>query len=124
MVLMRTDTWSPVLSDGTSLADLIDVDRREVSLRLMDDPEVYELELDRIFGRTWTVIAHESEIPRPGDYLLRQLGDDPVIVIRGDDGSIDVLLNGCTHRGMQVCRAEWGNAKHFQCPYHGWMFGR
>jgi nitrite reductase/ring-hydroxylating ferredoxin subunit len=112
-----------VLSDGTPLRELIDLDRREVSLRVVADPEVFELELSRLFTRAWTIIGHESEVPRPGDYVTRTIGCDPVVIVRQPDGEIGVFLNVCTHRGMQVCRAEVGNATKFRCAYHGWVFG-
>ena len=113
-----------VLRDGTSLRDLIDVEKREVSLRVLTDPELYQLELERLFARAWIGVAHESEIPNPGDFVLRSMGEDSVIVTRGSDGRIDVLLNVCSHRGMQVCRTDSGTATSFRCPYHGWVFGQ
>ncbi|MGH7857451.1 MAG: aromatic ring-hydroxylating oxygenase subunit alpha [Candidatus Binatia bacterium] len=112
----------PVLSDGTPLAGLIDVEHREVSMRLLSDPEVYQLELERLFARAWAVVAHESEIPRSGDYLTRYIGEDPVIVVRGPERDIHVLLNVCSHRGMKVCRAGMGSSTQFRCPYHGWTY--
>lgn len=113
----------PVLSDGTPVASLIDVERREASLRLFADPEVYRAEQQWLFGRCWNIVAHESEVPEPGDFVARRIGDDPVVVTRGREGEINVLLNVCTHRGMQVCRSEAGSAENFRCPYHGWVFG-
>jgi phenylpropionate dioxygenase-like ring-hydroxylating dioxygenase large terminal subunit len=113
---------SPVLADGTQLEELIDVDYREVSLRLLTDPEIYRIELDRIFAKAWQIVAHEDEIPAPGDYVLRYLGQDEVIVSRGSDEQINVVLNVCAHRASKVCRFESGNSSRFQCPYHGWTF--
>lgn len=112
----------PVLSDGTALCDLVDVDRREVAMRVLTDPDVYRLELDRLFARSWIVVAHESEIPNPGDFVSRYIGEDPVIVTRTRTGEIKILLNVCSHQGMGVCRAEMGNATQFRCPYHGWVY--
>jgi nitrite reductase/ring-hydroxylating ferredoxin subunit len=113
----------PVLSDGTPVASLIDEERRIASLRLFSDPEVYRIEQQYLFGRAWNIVGHESEIPEPGDYLLRHIAEDSVIVSRGRAGEISVMLNVCTHRGMQVCRSEAGNGSSFKCPYHGWVFG-
>ncbi|MCU1361253.1 MAG: aromatic ring-hydroxylating dioxygenase subunit alpha, partial [Ilumatobacteraceae bacterium] len=121
--LNASTTIGPVLADGTPLASLIDLERREVSLRLFSDPEVYEIEQRELFGRAWNIVAHETEIPDVGDYVLRHIAEDPVIVTRDRDGQINVMLNVCTHRGMQVCRSEAGNAQNFKCPYHGWVFG-
>lgn len=122
--LVQQDDVGPILSDGTPLSDLFDLENKEVSMRLLSDPEVYEIELKRLFARMWNFVAHESEVPNPGDFVLRYIGADPVIVIRQRDGEIKVLLNVCTHRGMQVCREDAGNAVKFRCPYHGWVFNR
>jgi len=125
MTMLRdAKTGDVVLSDGTRLLDLIDYDKHEVALRVLSDPEIYRLELDRLFARTWIPVAHESEIPKVGDYVLRRVGEDPVIVVRQDSGGIEVLLNVCPHRGMQVCRSDSGNAPRFKCPYHAWVFRR
>src|SRR5262245_18292078 len=92
----------PTLSDGKRVGDLIDVDRREVSMRVYSDPEIFRLEMDRIFARSWLRLGHVSEIPNRGDYVLAYMGEDSVIVIRGQDDEVAVLLNVCAHRGMEV----------------------
>jgi phenylpropionate dioxygenase-like ring-hydroxylating dioxygenase large terminal subunit len=112
----------PVLQDGTPVVDLIDLDRREVSMRVLSDPELYRLELQKIHARAWMGLAHVSEIPAPGDFVLRHIGEDAVIVTRTPDGDISVLLNVCAHRGFELCWADEGNAASFKCPYHGWAF--
>lgn len=84
--------------------------------------EVFQAEMERIFARTWVFVAHESEIPNKGDYVLRKIGLDPVIVSRDDSGQIHVMSNHCRHRGAQVCQTDRGNAAHFRCPYHGWTY--
>lgn len=109
------------MSDG--YADLVDVRAGRVSRRVFADPAVYEAELDRVFGRCWLCVGHVSELPRPGDYVTRSLGDDPVIVCRDQAGVVRVFLNACAHRGTQLCRVDGGHAAAFTCPYHGWTFG-
>ena len=93
-----------------------------VDRRIFADPAVYELELERIFARAWNFMCHESQIPKPGDFFMNAIGEDEVIVVRGRDGRVNVLLNTCAHRGNSVCRAEIGNARSFYCPYHGWNY--
>lgn len=111
-----------VLKDGTTLDDLVRRDTNEVSLRVMDDDELYRLELERIFARTWLLLGHETEIPKSGDFIMRDMGEDNVIVSRDREGQIHVSLNVCPHRGMKVCTAEAGNAQVHRCIYHGWAF--
>lgn len=89
---------------------------------IYNNPEIHQAELDRIFQKAWVFIGHESEIPQPGDYCLRYVGDDPFIFVRDEGGQIRLLYDSCRHRGTQVCRADRGNASHFRCPYHGWIY--
>lgn len=109
-----------MLSARTDYSQLVLDDR--VSGRLYYDPAIFDEELTNIWYRDWIYIAHESEIPEPGDYLTRQIGLQPVIVSRDEDRRIHLLLNRCTHRGNTVCQGERGNAHAFRCAYHGWTF--
>ena len=88
----------------------------------MTSREVFELEQERIFDRTWLYLAHESELPSPGDYRRRTIAGRPLFVVRGKDGQARAFLNSCTHRGAMVCRQDQGTAESFQCFYHGWTF--
>jgi phenylpropionate dioxygenase-like ring-hydroxylating dioxygenase large terminal subunit len=94
----------------------------KIPAAIFSDPEVYRLEMDRTFSRCWLFVAHASEVPAPGDYVTRYMGEQPVIAVRGEDRRVRVLLNVCRHRGMRVCRADLGNASHFRCPYHGFTY--
>jgi phenylpropionate dioxygenase-like ring-hydroxylating dioxygenase large terminal subunit len=99
---------------------LIQSDR--VHRRLYTDPALFELEMERIFGGTWSYLGHDSEIPQPGSFVRRMLGRRPILVTRGRDGSIHGLFNRCTHRGTLLVTADKGCSKGLTCPYHGWCF--
>lgn len=101
---------------------IADIRRGLIPAGVYSDPSIFELEKERLFRRAWIFMAHESEVPEPGDYVVRRIVDDSFIVVRDEDGAVQVLLNMCLHRGMQVCRAEVGNASHFRCPYHAWTY--
>jgi phenylpropionate dioxygenase-like ring-hydroxylating dioxygenase large terminal subunit len=108
------------MADQSGVLD--DVRRGMIPAHIYNDRELFELEKERIFGRAWTFVAHESEIAKPGDYVVRRVLEDSFIVTRDEQGEIRAHFNMCLHRGMQVCRAEMGNASHFRCPYHGWSY--
>lgn len=100
----------------------VTADGCQVSRRVFTDEQVYQREKQRIFGRNWLYLAHESQLKSPGDFVTAYMGETPVIVARGDDGGIHVSVNSCSHRGVPVCRADLGNAKRFVCPYHNWSY--
>ena len=110
------------LADGTAVHALLDFGEHGVSARTLVDAEIYQFELEKIWNRNWIFVAHESEVPSPGDFVLRRIGDDPVIVTHDRDSSLHVILNVCSHRGGQVCRVDKGNTSYFRCPYHGWTY--
>src|SRR6266511_2956020 len=112
----------PSVSDRLDLQALVKPDEGAVGRRIFSDAEIYQLVLERIFARTWLFVAHASEIPNVGDYVIRYTGRDQVIVARTERDEIGVFLNSCRHRGNQVCRSEMGNTSHFRCPYHGWTY--
>jgi p-cumate 2,3-dioxygenase subunit alpha len=112
--------------DTTSLEGLI-IDNQQdglfrVNRQAFVSPEIRELEQRRVFEQCWMYAGHESEIPNSGDFRSRRVAGRPVILARGDDNKVRVLLNTCTHRGAFVCREQSGNARTFQCPYHAWTF--
>ncbi|WP_312552500.1 Rieske 2Fe-2S domain-containing protein [Massilia sp.] len=98
---------------------LVDARTGRVASSIYTDPELYDLELDRIFGRCWLFLAHVSQIPKAGDFFNTYMGEDPIIVVRQKDGSIKAFLNQCRHRSMRVSHADCGNTRAFTCPYHG-----
>jgi ethylbenzene dioxygenase alpha subunit len=103
--------------------EMVDTDRRQIHRRIFWDAEIYEQELERIFARAWLFVAHESQLSGPGSFLTTYMGNDAVIVARGKDDEISVMLNSCPHRGNRVCFADAGTTRSFVCNYHGWAFG-
>jgi benzoate/toluate 1,2-dioxygenase alpha subunit len=102
------------------IVDLIEPGR--VHRRVYADPDIFELEMERIFGRAWLFVGHTSQIPNPGDYITTDLGRQPVIMIRHRDHSVKVLLNRCAHRGAKVLNERRGHAPYLTCLYHGWTY--
>jgi phenylpropionate dioxygenase-like ring-hydroxylating dioxygenase large terminal subunit len=93
-----------------------------VHRRLYSDPSIFDLELERIFGRAWIYVGHESQIKNQGDYFCTQLARKPIVVVRGPERKIYAIHNQCAHRGAMVVAAEKGSTDEFQCCYHGWTY--
>jgi phenylpropionate dioxygenase-like ring-hydroxylating dioxygenase large terminal subunit len=102
------------------VGELIASDRVHGSL--YTDPDIYDLEVERIWSRGWVYVGHLSEIREPGDYVRKPMGPQPLIMTRDKQGQVHLLLNRCTHRANIICDAAHGNAGAFRCPYHGWTF--
>ena len=104
----------------SSLSQLIEPGR--IHRRVYTDPKIFDLEMERLFGRAWLFVGHESQIKKPGDFITTDLGKYPVIMTRHSDNSVRVLVNRCTHRGPKVVNEKCGNRKQLTCLYHGWTF--
>ena len=108
------------MTNMPSMDSLIQTDR--VHRTLYTDHAIFSEEMNKVFGGTWTFLAHESEVPKPNDFVRKKLGLRPIIVTRDRSGGFHALLNRCTHRGATVCRQDSGSARRFTCPYHNWSF--
>ncbi|MEL0024269.1 MAG: SRPBCC family protein [Alphaproteobacteria bacterium] len=82
---------------------------------------VAALEQERIFSKAWLCAGRSDELAKPGDYMSFEHGDQPLIIIRGNDGSLSALANICRHRMMRLVEGR-GNARRFTCPYHAWTY--
>ncbi|WP_052665752.1 aromatic ring-hydroxylating oxygenase subunit alpha [Nitriliruptor alkaliphilus] len=98
------------------------IQEERVHSSLYTDQQIFAEELERIWYRTWVFVGHVSEVPEPNDYVRKNIGPQDVIMVRGKDGQVRLLLNRCTHRANLVCEDLAGNAGSFRCPYHGWTF--
>ncbi len=84
----------------------------------------YHADLNRVWRQGWLFVGFSCEIPKPGDYFTLKVGQDPLIVIRGDDGVVRAFHNVCRHRGTMLCHESSGSAKHLVCPYHQWVYNK
>jgi p-cumate 2,3-dioxygenase alpha subunit len=94
-----------------------------VNRAALTDEAVFRDEQRAIFERCWLYVGHESEIPTPGDFRARDVGNRPLVFWHGQDGVRRVFYNSCRHRGALVCRVPEGNTRSLSCFYHAWTYG-
>lgn len=110
--------------DNRTIDELIAAQKPGYALnqRFYTDPQIYDLEVDRIVARNWVLVGHQSELPEPGDFKVLNVANESAIIVRGSDNVIKGFANVCRHRGSLVCLESKGSVKKFSCPYHGWMY--
>lgn len=89
---------------------------------IFTDEALFELEMKHLFEGNWVFLAHESQLPEPGDYFTTWIGRRPVVITRDKAGELHGFINACAHRGAMLCRRKHGNKTSFTCPFHGWTF--
>jgi phenylpropionate dioxygenase-like ring-hydroxylating dioxygenase large terminal subunit len=86
------------------------------------DPARWQLEMDRIFRRVPLVLGFSCEISAPHSYKALDVMGTPVLLTRGDDGTLRSFVNMCSHRGAIVVEEGTGTGRRFACPYHAWTY--
>ena len=102
------------------MSDLVQT--RRVHRSIYTEPEIFDQEMEKIFGGTWVYVAHESQIPELNDFITTHLGRRELIVTRDRDGQLRALFNRCLASGINGVSTRQGSARHFQCSYHGWNY--
>ncbi|HEY1511806.1 MAG TPA: aromatic ring-hydroxylating dioxygenase subunit alpha [Solirubrobacteraceae bacterium] len=95
---------------------------RALHPRLYIDPTLQDAEQRLIFERTWQLAGHVSALPRPGSYITAVAGDQPVLVLRDDDGHLRAYRNVCRHRGSRLLSGDGQCKGAIRCRYHGWTY--
>jgi phenylpropionate dioxygenase-like ring-hydroxylating dioxygenase large terminal subunit len=112
---------SRYLNDPAAVAALVRDD--EVHRDVYTSQEIYDLEMRHLFRRAWIYLGHESQVAAPGDYLTVDVAGQPLILLRHQDGSLQLVHNRCAHKGAKLISQPCGNTgKYLRCPYHAWSY--
>jgi phenylpropionate dioxygenase-like ring-hydroxylating dioxygenase large terminal subunit len=100
---------------------LVQEDRVHRDLYLSE--ELFALEQERLFARTWLYVGHASQVPNAGDFWSLELAGRPLMMVRQPDGAVRVFYNRCAHKGSRLVTDESGNTgRFFRCAYHSWTY--
>jgi len=88
------------------------------------DPDLFRQELERFYCQDWICAGRANRIPTAGDYFLRDIAGESIIITRDASNSLRAFFNVCRHRGTRICsRVEGHFPGRIQCGYHGWTYG-
>jgi len=105
---------------------IIDQDKYFTSLprEYYTSADHYRQELEKVWFKQWVYVGHVSQIPARGDYRTYEIGDESVMVVRGEEGQVFANRNTCRHRGLRLCDDSSGKlGRRIVCPYHSWTYG-
>src|SRR5256714_10267063 len=99
--------------------------RRTLPARVYSDPEIFRLQRDRLFARTWHYAGHDDLVKVAGQVhpftLLPGALDEPLLLTRDQKDQLHCMSNVCTHRGTVVVEGP-GHEQQLRCRYHGRRF--
>ena len=111
-----------ILSDYERETGLRPGTSHSLPLGAYSDPEIFDLEMERVFRQDWFAVCGADELPNFGDYYAFDVADEPIVVIRGNDGELRSFSNVCRHRGTVLYDTGRGNSTSVVCPYHAWSY--
>ena len=94
---------------------------KTISSSWYSDEKILKIEKENIFSKSWHLLGSIDQIPNKGDYLIKTINEQPIVVIKDKVGKINVFYNVCQHRGCVLLEKD-GNSKQIKCGYHGWVY--
>ncbi|HUL15007.1 MAG TPA: aromatic ring-hydroxylating dioxygenase subunit alpha [Terriglobales bacterium] len=86
------------------------------------DQRIADLELAGVFAGTWQVVGRADQVREKGQFFTAEIGHEPLVIARGEDGMLRAFYNVCRHHAAAVVTELAGCARQFRCPYHGWTY--
>jgi phenylpropionate dioxygenase-like ring-hydroxylating dioxygenase large terminal subunit len=109
---------------GANMSTQVASISKTLPARYYTDPDLFRDELERFYCESWVCAGRADQIPDPGDYFLRVVAGESIIISRDPDQNVRAFYNVCRHRGTRmVTSAEGKFPGRIQCPYHGWTYG-
>ncbi|WP_447894668.1 aromatic ring-hydroxylating oxygenase subunit alpha [Vreelandella sp. GE22] len=87
-----------------------------------NDARLFALDMQEIFEKEWLFAGMSCEIPAKGNFMTLDVGDNPIVIVRGSEGEIHAFHNVCRHRGSRLCTTDKGKVAKLVCPYHQWTY--
>lgn len=123
-LIARSQLDDPLDAAREATAEMLGNRARNFSLPqpFYNDPRVFALDMQEIFEKEWLFAGMTCEIPVKGNFMTLDVGDNPVIIVRGAEDRIHAFHNVCRHRGSRLCVKEKGKVAKLVCGYHQWTY--
>jgi phenylpropionate dioxygenase-like ring-hydroxylating dioxygenase large terminal subunit len=95
---------------------------RKVKTARYHEKAFHDLEVERLWKKTWQMVCREDDIPNVGDYHVYTVSHLSYLVVRTGEREFKAHVNACLHRGRQLREQDGKEAREFRCPYHGWSW--
>ncbi len=96
-------------------------DARHLPGHYYTSPDIYEMEVEKLFMRDWLMLARVEEFSEPGDFMTMEIVGEPILLCMNAHRALRAFTNVCRHRGAAVASGN-GNTPDFRCPFHGWIY--
>ena len=86
------------------------------------DPHVFDEEREAVLFSNWAGVGFGKDVPEPGDAKPVDFLGMPLLLVRDEDGVVQVYQNTCRHRGMILVDKPQKIRGAIRCPYHSWCY--
>ena len=114
----------PLAAARESTAQMLQTRRHTFSLPqpFYNDARLFALDMQEVFEKEWLFAGMTCEIPTKGNFMTLDIGNNPIVIVRGSEGAIHAFHNVCRHRGSRLCVKDKGKVAKLVCPYHQWTY--
>ena len=93
----------------------VDMGNEDLSIDRYTSREWHEREKESVWKKAWQVACRLEDIPEAGSYIVYDICDDSVSVVRTGADTVKAYVNACLHRGNTLC-LDQGRKNEFRCP--------
>lgn len=86
-------------------------------------PQFAALEFERMWSRVWQAACRQEEVAQVGEYCEYVIGDQSILVVRSEPGTVRAFHNTCLHRGTRLAEGT-GHLDEgcIRCRFHAWRY--
>src|SRR4026209_725930 len=64
--------------------------------------DLYNLELNTVFSNSRHLAARRDQLQEPGQYVTLDVANEPIVLVRDDEGVLRGFFNVCRHHAAAV----------------------